>query len=91
MKTVYKYKLPTTPAVVKLNLPFGYRILTTAMQGDELVFWCLVDSDEKVMIEVIVQVAYTGDEIQSSTPHYIGTVQYNELVYHVFELPVLPF
>ncbi len=99
MKTIYKY--PLEPGTNKLQLPDKAQVLHAASVNGEPVIYAIVDPDEKKMSEAIFHVYGTGPQpFHASMPEpdaigftmcYIGTVNCEGLVWHVFvEFPAEP-
>ena len=92
MSVIYKYPLEVSPRTgrVAMVMPEYARILSVQNQDGIPCLWALVMNDEPMLARgferrIFLQVA-TG---QTFTPapksEYLGTVQFNELVFHFFE------
>ena len=83
---IWKFNIPVYDFLVKM--PIGARILSSGVQGDEIMVWALVDPDPSVE-EVIrrLPVYGTGHEIAKSDQGlpFISTVFMGPLVFHVFD------
>jgi hypothetical protein len=78
MKTVYKYP------VGEVQIPRGAKVLTANMQGDKVVLWAEVDTDE-VLEHRTFHVYGTGHVIPDNAC-YIATVFEGVFVWHVYEV-----
>jgi len=84
MRTVYKYKL--TAGENELKLPKGYQVLSVINQFDNIMLYCLVESEDEDSLDTTkVQVVGTGWEAPRGCK-FIGTVTTLDgaLVWHVF-------
>lgn len=82
MRTIYKYKLEITDQQL-LTIPEQPHFLHVGEQDGELMLWAEVDSEkEKTNFEVYV--CGTGNPIPEKAKHYLGTVQIEIFVWHVF-------
>lgn len=85
-KFIYKY--PLTMRACSVDLPKGAEILSVANQGNRIVLYALVDS-EQPLEQRAIELILTGQEIV--TPQYlgrfVGTVLLDggAFVVHVFE------
>lgn len=85
MPRVWKYIL--NPGINLLNVPVGARVLSVANQRDSMVLWMLLEpSEQKEAREFLV--VGTGHNIDhhESALFFIGTVQFDWLVFHAFEV-----
>ena len=80
MKTVYKYKIGSG----ELQLPYGAKVLTAAMQGNEICLWAEVD-DEAVPEHRTFYVYGTGHIVPEDSC-YVATVFDGAFVWHVYEV-----
>ncbi len=83
MRTVWKYTF--TNAVMTFAIPAGARILVVQMQGALPQLWAEVDTLELNTTRTFVLVG-TGNEVPLRGV-YVGTVQDDHLVFHVYEVP----
>ena len=68
-----------------LFLPSQARFLDVQMQNGNIVIWYLAEDPEGSYDRNIL-VCFTGKEVNIHTYDiYLGTVQHEDLVYHVFE------
>ena len=83
MKTIYKYvlSLVENPA---LDMPRGARVLDVQIQNNEICLWAIVESTEKLETRKFF-IAGTGNPVPQGAGDYIGTVQQDRFVWHVFE------
>ena len=89
MKVIYKYELSSIKGINELNLPEGARALKVDFQNDELMLWCLVDTDQILQRRVFFA-AVTGLDLELDIDNlrYVGTCQTKDDMYvaHVFEV-----
>lgn len=92
MKVIYKYTLtPSNNNLTKpINLPVGYKILTTHSQDmNKIGMWCEVDADPNhPKVEKQFYVFGTGELMpDEGRGQYIGTtfLYVTDLVFHVYE------
>jgi predicted nucleotidyltransferase len=81
---IYKYILRGVTTVV--SLPASAKILSVGAQGEDIVFWALIDPDE-AKSDFVFAVYGTGWEIPDDLDQqqFVGTVQRPDgLVFHVF-------
>jgi hypothetical protein len=88
MITVYKYPFPIEGAF-ELELPRGARILAVQMQRGTPNFWALVDPAAPTERRAF-RLFGTGHPIEPRPGllmegHYLGTIQDEGFVWHVFE------
>lgn len=80
---IYKYQLPDIPGVFILQLPKGSIPLSVGVQHDELVLWVMVNEFEDDL-EYKFRLLITGEDFDETNLKFIGTIQLNGLVYHLF-------
>ena len=95
MKTIYKYPLAIS-AELSIAMPTGAIPLYVSAQGDTLMLWALVDTDQPHQVRHF-HVYGTGHPIDEKSydgpldivASYIGTAFMYDgtLVWHVFEAP----
>jgi hypothetical protein len=84
MRTIFKYPLRVTD-VQKLELPKGATILSVQEQSGTLCLWAEVETPSKTSARTF-EVIGTGNPISMADNRvYIGTVQMDGLVWHVYE------
>jgi hypothetical protein len=83
MKTIFKYML--NPGYQVLELPGDeIVILSVGVQHGQIVLWAMIDT-ESPKHEIGVQVVGTGWKLSGLEDwHFIGTVQVDNLVWHIF-------
>lgn len=82
MKTIHKYPLEIT-GEQQIDMPEDSRILSVQVQDGKVCLWAMVDTEtEKVKRNV--RIFGTGSPVDLDGLSYIGTVQQNYLVWHVF-------
>lgn len=85
MPRVWKYIL--TPGTSLLDVPVGARVLSVANQRDSMALWMLIEpSEQKEMREFLVVGTDHNVDLPESTLFFIGTVQFDWLVFHAFEV-----
>ena len=92
-KTVWKYELPQ-PGTARLLVNFPAQPLSVGKQGSQweagLFMWVEVD-DTQPLAELPVYVYFTGQQhTLTETVQFIGTVDIDELIYHVYAGEPLP-
>jgi hypothetical protein len=87
MKTIYKYTLKSVESNI-VNLPLSTQVLSIESQGDTIVFYGLIDTEEKETVSYNFKVFGTGHEIgiDVNTYKFLGTVKIysGTLMFHVF-------
>lgn len=83
MKTIWKYHLDITD-VQQLIIPLPASLLTVGVQDGNLCVWALVDPD-KTLMPVDIYIYGTGNPVRNAPGKYVGTVQNEGYVWHVFE------
>lgn len=86
MKKIFKYVLEVTDEQT-LQLPVGAKVLSVQNQQGKPCLWALVDSEQPAIESVNVAMFGTGNPIedwQLKGLSFLGTVQINWLVLHVF-------
>lgn len=88
-KAIWKYPL-TASDYQEIEMPVGARVLTAALQHENLCLWALVDPEMPVG-RALVRIAGTGHTLPDTTyaDDYAGTYQLRggALVFHVFARP----
>lgn len=90
MKLIWKYDVPSVPAVWTLAMPLGATVLSFGVQNGSPVFWALVtNSNPKVQRQMYVE--YTGADMKglNFNSKFIGTVQIQSIVLHLFDNGVI--
>lgn len=85
-KVVWKYALELTAERQKFNMPIGARTLTAQMQNGVITVWCLLYPLNPDAVKVF-HIVGTGHGTVELGDQYIGTVQDDRFVWHVFESP----
>ncbi len=83
MQTIWKYLLEITDEQY-IQVPRFTKPLTVQMQDGVLCLWCLIYPDNKQDRYVTVSIFGTGNPIKEMAKNYLGTVQNDGLVWHVF-------
>ena len=78
---IFKYPLKLTENAIAI--PRGARPLTVQVQNGVVCLWAMIDENEPTEIRTIV-ICNTGEYIQPFGWLYLGTVQINNYVGHVF-------
>lgn len=83
MKAIYKYPIKIVDKQV-IEMPIGANILSIQMQNGIATIWAIVSTKE-CFTPVKIRIFATGEEIPSgSVLRYIGTIQDEIYVWHVF-------
>lgn len=83
MKTIWKFPLSEVVSLTfGLEMPLGADVVHVGVQNGEIVLWARVDTELEIVTRYFV-IIETGDP----EPHgaYVGTVQIEQYVWHVFE------
>ena len=81
---IFKYTLQY--GMNELFLPQDALFLDVQLQNDMLTIWTLAEQPEG-SFQRNVLVCFTGKEIDvTNNDIYLGTVQHQDLVYHIFEI-----
>jgi hypothetical protein len=82
MKTIWKFQLRLTDLQI-VSMPKGAEILTVQVQHGIITMWAKVNTDAE-LVRVPIQIVGTGNPYQS-VGKYIGTVQLDGFVWHLFQ------
>lgn len=82
-KMIYKYPLVLTEKQ-SLAMPKNAEILDVQVQNNVIVLWALVDPETNDEVRKF-EIFGTGVAMADVTRIYLGTVQKNGFVWHVFE------
>lgn len=88
-KTIFKYALNRYVDITDLDLHIGAEILTVGIQGEDIVFWALVDMHEKATERRSFAIVGTGWALpadQYLAKNYLGKVEEAPFVWHIFEV-----
>lgn len=85
MKTIWKFLLPVED-VVWTRMPAGAKLLSVQRQRDEICVWALVDPAQP-LVRRYFRWYGTGHPVRTvdAATCFVGTVQYNDLVFHLFD------
>lgn len=87
-RVIWKY--PLAPADEQtIQMPQGAYVMPVQIQDDAPCLWALVDPSKPVESHVI-RIIGTGNPCGDYPGRYIGTVQLDGLVWHVFDTVYLP-
>ena len=83
-QTIWKYKLEIVDEQF-IEIPFGYnsKLLSVAMQDERLCLWAIVEP-EKDTKTAQIRIFGTGNPHYSGSLEFLGTVQEQFFVWHVF-------
>ena len=92
-RIIYKYHLDLSKidsdALIQIDTPSTFKVLSVQPQGDDLMMWAMVSPDGQITRHYF-EIIGTGHTIQRrpyTKRHYHGTVQMpNGLVWHVIEV-----
>lgn len=84
MRTIHKFPLDSKMLqTIKINA--DAQILDVQIQNYRIVLWAIIDT-ENYILERAITAVFTGQEYPTKiTDKYIGTVQQNGLVVHIFD------
>ena len=89
MKTVFKYPFyGKDRQIISTNHPIEF--FDIQRQRDDICIWAMIDTDVNILTEEYEAVMYgTGWEVDDrfSADDYLGTVQYDDMVWHCFIRP----
>lgn len=80
MKVIYKYSLDERNS---FHLPVDFKILSVQIQNGSVCVWALVDTEAPTKT-VLFPVYGTGHKLPDDPGVYIGTVQDDNFVWHIF-------
>lgn len=85
-KKIFKYRLPTLDFGVSIQMRAGARILSVGFQDKHLYAWAMVDL-EASLADRHIRVYGTGEPLGADIDAavFLGTVQANGFVWHVFD------
>ena len=84
-EAVWKYPLDWHPGSNQyVELPLGSEVLHFASQDDIATIWCRVDTNIEAMERRAFSIQFTGAPFSGGD--YIGTVQKDGYVWHLFEV-----
>jgi len=86
MNRIYKYSLGTMSGRITVAMHPVVNILSVGEQSGELIIWAEVEAGKPTETQYFA-IAWTGWEPPDNSI-YIGTVQMNGLVYHIYDLGV---
>lgn len=82
MKTIHKFPLATTDLQV-IYAPTTFKPLCVQVQNDRITLWAEVDTDQP-NTEWDIAIVGTGHNMYATYTNYIGTVQLDGLVWHIY-------
>lgn len=83
---IYKYPLAISNQVQEVEMHETAGFLSVQEQNGEIVMWWRVDADTQSIRTRLFQIVGTGHIVPHNCRIYLGTVQMNEFVWHVFEV-----
>jgi hypothetical protein len=83
MKKIFKYTLYLCPKT-EVYMPRGAKVLTVQLQGETIQLWALVDESKDSELRIF-NIYGTGHLMPDNPGKYIGTVQIDSLVWHIFD------
>lgn len=86
MKTICKFPLDVTDRQL-LTLPQDSQILSVIVQNGTLMLYVLLETEKNSVCEKEIEIYGTGHPVSQdgSNKKFIGTVQQNQFVWHIFE------
>ena len=86
MKTIWKYVVPVGLGDnLEISIPKGYKVLTVQMQGGVPTIWVELDPLNPEVSAYFRWIG-TGHNLPDYSTSYIGTVQIDWIVLHLFEI-----
>ena len=82
MKKILKYQLLGFDNIIEM--PEGAKVLSVQLRGNGIYLWVITDPDNKKAKRKFLLVG-TGQKFSSDNLEFIGTVQVESFVWHVFE------
>lgn len=83
MMTIHKFS--TRAIVTTLQLPANAKPLSWQLQDGNKMLWVELDTDEP-NINRVFEIFGTGNELGEANKVFIGTVQQNSFVWHLYEI-----
>jgi len=87
MNAIWKYEVEVTDEQ-NIDMPVGSNIISAQVQDDKICLWVEVDTDEKDVKDVVIEIFGTGNKISDTSKErrFIDTVQFHggALVFHVY-------
>lgn len=84
MKTIYKYTLEIKDKQI-LSIPKRANFLDFQNQGNQIVFWMEVDTEDMLMSDEEFFIVGTGNPIPEDAKHYHASVQTGVFVWHIYQ------
>lgn len=89
MNRIFKYEIEISGDDTEIEMPKGSTPISIQMQFGKICMWVVVDEvkikDEDTERRLFTVVG-TGHRFDADGLNYLSTVQYNGLVWHVFEV-----
>ncbi len=82
MNVIWKYPLSLTGTNI-LRMPEGAKVIHLGSQDNQLILWAIVDEESPLETRQF-NIYGTGQPMTSEVEQYLGTVQIDSLVWHVF-------
>lgn len=80
---IYKYVLNIV-GWQPVSMPIGARVLSVGNQNGHLCMWAMVDPSKETELRGFFIIG-TGNRITRDLGQFVGTVQIDQFVWHVFE------
>lgn len=80
------YKFPAQFPLTVLDLPLNATVLSFQVQGETPVIWVLGDFDQPYRENREFIYVGTGHELPEQNLDFIGTIQVDVFVWHLFEI-----
>lgn len=80
---IYKYDLALT-GTQTIQVPYRFQPLSVQIQHNTIMLWALVDETDEFLSDRKITIIGTGNPIDEPPGVFIGTVQQNGFVWHVF-------
>lgn len=85
MKAIWKFEVPIINTATVLKMPVGAKALTVQMQGHKPCLWAEVSPGSPTEDRMFAWFG-TGHQLPERLMTYIGTVQQECYVWHLYEL-----
>ncbi len=84
METIWKFEL--NERLEHANVPKGFKVLTTAIQGNKPVVWLQVNPNQTETLPIKLKAVATGEVNVNANDLYIGTVMFmnGAIVEHIY-------
>lgn len=81
---IFKYELPLVVDVIPVAMPKDARVIAVQNQRGAVTLWAEVEA-EAPPVNRVFRIIGTGHSFDRTGLRYVGTVQVNAFVWHVYE------